>query len=230
MEQITKRQAISLFRVSLREANADSTFTNRFLYSKLVEHAKWMIPREYKAGKISQSKSLYQIIPCMPTVRVSKIDEKCPIKIEGLDIYRTEQRLPNIWDWDKGPIIRRITSIDSYTNFKLISASDWQDKENNPWLKKSKEKYVFYEDGYLWFPKEHPKRVNIEAYFVDDVDDIEFCNCESKPPCKRYLDTPFRIPQWILAEMLDKATTQIVGKTMQIPADTNINKNTNVRQ
>lgn len=230
MEPITKREGISLLRVSLREANADATLTNRFLYSKLVENAKWMIPRELKAGKIASSKSLYQIIPCMPTVKVSKIDEKCPIQIDGLDIYRSEFRLPPMWQWDKGPIIRRIMSIDNFSNFKLISSSDWQDKENNPYLKKSKEKYVFYEDGYLWFPKEHPKRLNIEAYFMDDVDDIEFCNCQQKKECKRYLDTQFRIPSWIQAELIDKAAAQIAGRTLQIAPDTNINKNPITKQ
>lgn len=230
MENITKREAISMFRTSLREANADSTFPNRFLYSKLVEHGRWLVPREYKSGKIASSKSLFQTIACMPTVRVSRIDEKCPIKIEGLDIYRTEYKLPDIWEWEKGPIIRRIMSIDSFTEFKLISASDWHDKDNNPYLKRSKEKYVFYENGYLWFPREHPKRVNIEAYFMDDVEDIEFCNCGKKPECKRYLDTPFRIPTWLQAELIDKATTQVMGKTLQIPPDTNINKDTIVKQ
>lgn len=224
MEQITNREAISMQRGNLRQANADSDFTNMFLYSKMKEHAKWLIPREYKSGKISTSKSLFQTVSCMPTVRVSKIDEKCPIKIEGLDIYRTEFRLPAIWDWDKGPIIRRVMSIDSFTNFKLISSSDWQDKENNPYLKRSKEKYCFYEDGYLWFPKEHPKRVNIDAYFIDDVSDLEFCNCDTVPPCKRFLDTPFRIPSWIQAELMDKVTNQILRGTMQVQPDTNINK------
>ncbi len=230
MEQISKREAISILRGNIKEVGADSIFTNKFLYSKLVEHAKWMIVREYKSGKVASSKSLYQTISCMPTIKVSKIDNKCPIKIEKLDIYRSEQKLPDIWQYDKGPIIRRILSIDSFTNFKLISSSDWQDKENNPYLKNSKEKYVFFENGYLWFPKEHPKRINIEAYFLDDVDTIDFCNCEQKQPCKRYLDTAFRIPTWIQAELIDKATNQLLGQTAKVPQDTNINKDTLIRQ
>lgn len=229
MEQITRREAISLLRNKLREVNADSTFTNRFLYSVLNEHAKWLIIREFKSSKLTSSKSLYRILPCMPTKKVSRIDERCPIKIEGLDIYRTEKRLPDVWENERGPIIRRVMSIDNFTNYKLISASDWQDKKNNPYLDKTKEKYVFYEDGYLWFPEAHPKNVNVEAFFKDDISDYNYCDCEIETECKKFLDHPFFIPSWIQAELMDKAFQQLAGQTMAIPHDTNINKNTLIK-
>ena len=230
MEQITRRESISLLRNKLREVNADSTFTNRFFYSVIEEHAKWLIIREFKSSKLSSSKSLYRILPCMPTIKVSRIDEKCPIKIDGLDIYRSKEKIPDIWETEKGPLIRRVLSIDNYTNYKLISSSDWQDKENNPYLKNIKEKYCFYENGYLWFPKEHPKNINIEAFFKDDISDMEFCNCDiKKPACKRFLDQPLYIPTWIQAELMDKAFQQLAGQTLRLPYDTNIDKNTLIK-
>ncbi len=229
MEQITKREAISILRNKLREVNADSTFTNKFLYSVLNEHAKWLIIREFKSSKLTSSKSLFRTIPCMGTIKVSKIDKKCPIKIPNLDIYRSEHELPDIWDYEKGPMIRRITSIDTFTNYKLISSSDWQDKQNNPYLKNIKEKYVFYENNYLWFPKDHPRKINIEAFFKNDISNIDFCDCNKEKPCKRFLDEPFFIPGWIQAELVDKAFQQLAGGTMKIPTDTNIDKNTLIK-
>ena len=71
--------------------------------------------------------------------------------------------------------------------------------------------------------------MNIEAFFKDDISAINFCDCEAETECKRFLDQPFYIPGWIQAELMDKAFQQLAGQTMAIPYDTNINKNTLIK-
>lgn len=228
---ITKREILSLFRNKLREVTADSDKTDKFLYYVLEEHAKWMIPREIKSGKIMQSKSIFQKVYCMPTIQVDRINDKCPIHIEGLTIYRSEFKLPPMWENEKGPIIKRVLSIDDSVEFKLLSQSEWEVKYRNPYMKKSKEVYCFFDDGYLWFPKENPRRLNIEAFFKEDVSNLEYCKCgEKDDSCTIYLDTLFAIPNYLQSELLSKAFEQIAGQTNRIQKDTNIDKNTTINQ
>ena len=47
----SKRNTIETFRDMLKERNADSTYTNKFLYEVLTKHAKWLIRREVAAGR-----------------------------------------------------------------------------------------------------------------------------------------------------------------------------------
>lgn len=227
---ITKREILSMFRNKLREVTADTSYTDKFLYYILEEHAKWMIPREIKSGKIMQSKSIFQKVYCMPTSSISRINDKCPIHIEGLSIFRTDFQLPPMWENEKGPIIKRVLSIDDSVEFKVVSQSEWEIKYRNPYMKKSKELYCFFDDGYLWFPKENPRRLNIEAFFKEDVSDLEYCNCGVNfDKCRIYLDTLFAIPNYLQSELLSKAFEQIYSQTNRLQQDTNINKNNTIK-
>jgi hypothetical protein len=55
----TKRQVIESFRNKLRERNADSNYSNQFLYNTLTEHAKWLIKREISSGRIYSRRNFY---------------------------------------------------------------------------------------------------------------------------------------------------------------------------
>ena len=178
---------------------------DKHLYFLLEEESNWIIRREIKSLKLTQSKTFYQILPCMPTIEVDKIDERCPVKIDNLTIYRSEYKIPDMWETEVGPIIRRILSIDNYNEFKIISQSDWEAKSKNPYYKKNKQLYCIFEDNYLWFPKEHPKNINIDAAFKDSVSKLEYCKCgENDSDCTPYLDTLFTVPKYLYSEIVEK--------------------------
>ena len=146
----TNREMIAKIRKSIQEKDADSTFTNKFLYSKLKEHAKWLIRREISAGKIYRSKSLFQSATCIPVVRANKISDCCPIKTDCI-VFKTCDKIDELWEDDYGPIISTITSIDGSTRFILLSALNYQIKKDNPYSKWGKEKYAFYADNRIWW-------------------------------------------------------------------------------
>lgn len=220
---LSNRQAISQLRDLIKERSADSTYTNQFLYQILSKHAKWLIRRETRAGRIYRSVSLFQTLKCFEVMEASTI-EGCDIDIK-CKIYRTVAKLPSAWEDANGLMIKEVKSIDGSHVFAQISPSQWVNLNTSPYSKYSKSNYYFYSNGYLYFPKKAPKLINIVAYFIDDIS--QYCSCcEENKKCTRFLDQVFRIPEWIEAEVFAKALEELVGITKRMIEDEQIDSNT----
>lgn len=221
----TKRQVIESLRNKLRERNADSNYSNQFLYRVLLEHSKWLIKRDISNGRIYSNTFFFRPLKCQKVIEVSLTDPCCPIKT-NCKIYRTKNKIPDIWIDNNGPIIKHVSSVDSpsvgTTDFQLISSTLWQNKRNDPYQKMSGQLYSFYSDGYIWFPEVNPHLVTILGFWMDDVSNLNECE---KKECVRYLDTEFMIPHWLEAEMFAKALEQLAGISKRLPEDNEINKN-----
>jgi len=218
----TKRQVIDSLRNKLRERNADSNYTNKFLYQTLLEQAKWLIKREINKGTIYKSVSHFQTLLCQDVIETSIVDPCCPIKT-NCKIYRLKCKIPDFWTDEDGPIIKSITSVDGSTAWDITTPTTWQSIRLDPYQKKSKQMYTFYSDGYFWFPEHNPHKVNILGFWTDDVSDRN--GCAENPPCVRYLDTNFQLPDWLEAEMMAKAVELLAGVSKRLPEDEEINKN-----
>lgn len=224
---MTKREAIDNLRQELKERNADSKLSNKFLYQELLKQAKWLIKREVSGGRIYSNNSFFQILNCIDVIEVSKIDECCPVKT-NCKIYRTKQKLPEAWIDNSGAILRSITSVDGSTEFFYTNATTWLAKSKDPYQKMGKIKYAFIEDNYLWFPEHNPHKITVEGYFLDEVRITDFCNeCVEKKECIRFLDTTFLIPGWLEAELFSKTLQLLFQTTMRVQEDEQIDKNTN---
>jgi len=219
---LTKRAAIDTLRQMLKEKNADSNYTNQFLYNILQTHARWLIKREISSGRIYKNNSLFQTLGCQEVIESSTIDNCCPVKTD-CKIYRSKKRLPEMWIDNDGPVIKTITSVDGTTEFFVTSAKSWQNKRKDPYQRMQDLKYAFFADGYLWFPEHDPKRININGFYTDDIADKNECDGEAKP-CIRYLDTAFGVPDWVESEMFSKALQQIFP-TLQIQEQNQVDKN-----
>lgn len=221
----TKRQVIDSLRNKLRERNADSNYSNQFLYNVLLEHSKWLIKRDISNGRIYSNTFFFKPLKCQKVIEVSLTDPCCPIKT-NCKIYRTKNKIPDIWIDNSGPIIKHVSSVDSpsvgTTDFQLISSTVWQNKRNDPYQKMSNQLYSFYSEGYIWFPEVNPHLVTILGFWMDDVTNLNECE---KKECVRYLDTDFAIPHWLEAECFSKALEQLAGISKRLPEDNEINKN-----
>lgn len=218
----TKRQEIDSLRNKLRERNADSNYTNQFLYQTLLEQAKWLIKREINSGRIYKNVAFFQTLLCQEVIETSTVDPCCPVKT-NCKIYRTKCELPDFWVDEDGPILKTITSVDNSTFWEITTPTTWSSIRLDPYQKKSKQMYVFYSDKFLWFPEHNPHRVNILGFWTDDVSDRN--GCAENVPCTRYLDTKFTIPDWLEAEMMAKAVELLAGVSKRLPEDEEINKN-----
>lgn len=220
----TKREMIDSLRNKLREKNADSTYTNQFLYQTLLEQAKWLILRESSAGRIWGSNFLFQSFT-VKMVEVSTVPSCLPIKT-GCKIYRSAERLPEVWQDGNGAILKSVSSVDGSTDFFYTTSGVWRHKQNDPYRRKFDQKYCYFEDGYLWVPEVNPHYVTILSYFIDDVNlSSQNPDCDTKE-CVRFLDTIFTAPQWVEAELLSKAVELLAGVSKRMPEDEEINKNT----
>lgn len=224
----TKRQIIESLREKLKEKNADSNYSNQFLYQTLLEQAKWLIRREASAGRIWASSSLFKSYP-VKMIEVSLIDSCLPIKA-NCKIFRSAERIPEIWEDANGPMLKSVSSVDGSTDFFYTNSTTWQSKIKDPYRKKGNTKYSFFEDGYLWIPEHNPHYANILGFYIDDITLIkqDCLDCNEEKDCIRFLDTPFMIPNWIEAEMMAKAL-ELLLNTKRIPEDEQINKNTNIK-
>lgn len=218
----TKRQLIESLRKKIQERNADSTFTNQDLYQSLLEQAKWLIKREINSGRIYKNVSFFQTLFCQDVIETSTVDPCCPIKT-NCKIYRLKCKVPDVWIDEDGPIIKTITSIDNSTAWEITTPTSWLSIRIDPYQKKSKQMYTFYNDGYFWFPEKNPHKVNILGFWADDVSELN--GCAENGPCIRFLDTKFQIPDWLEAEMIAKAVEMLAGVTKRLPEDEEINKN-----
>jgi hypothetical protein len=218
----TKRTVIESLRNKLRERNADSNYSNQFLYNTLLEHAQWLIKREIHSGRIYSNNSFFQTLGCQEVIESSTIDPCCPVKVK-CKIYRTKNKLPEMWIDNNGPVIRQVTSVDGSTEFVMVNPMVWQNKKVNPYTKMGSTKYAFIADGYLWFPEHNPHRINIIGFYTDDIS--EKSECSDSRPCVRFLDTPFPLPDWLQAEMFGKALEQLAGVSKRLPEDNQIDKN-----
>ena len=223
----TKRAIIGVLRDKLKERNADSTYTNQFLYAVLSEHAKWLIRREVSAGRIYSNNSLFQTLSCLDVIETSTVEECCPVKT-NCKIFRTKNKLPEMWIDTDGPIVSSVTSVDGSTDFFYTTAIGWSSKKKDPYQRMSNMKYSFFADNYIWFPEHNPHKINVTGFFVDDISNIkslcEDCENEDKP-CTKFLDAKFQIPGWLEAELLEKAVQSIAGVTKRLQEDEDINKN-----
>lgn len=224
----TKRKIIESLRNKIRELNADSNYSNQFLYQSILEQASWLISREASTGGIWVNTALFQSYT-VKMIEVSLIDSCLPIS-SGCKIFRSKERLPNLWLDKSGPMLRSVSSVDGSTHFFYTTSIVWSNKRKDPYKNKAQTKNCFFEDGYLWIPEHNPHYVSVLGYFEDDLSlATQNCtDCDNKD-CVRFLDTSFNVPPKLVAEILSKALQLLVGISRTIPEDLQINKNSTKR-
>jgi hypothetical protein len=222
---MTKRDAILKLRESIRERGSDSTYSNKYLYTILEIHSKWLIKREESAKRIYKSDTLFKKLKCFPVMEVSSIDDECSVKT-NCKVFRTVDKVPECWEDTDGYIIKDVASLDGSHTFKRSTFTSWRDKQNNPYSKflGGTITYFFFLDGYLYFTDKAPREIIIIGYFKDDVSHLGNC-CKPKE-CSKFLDGEFNIPEWIEGELFAQATQELAGITKRMLEDEQPDSNT----
>jgi hypothetical protein len=192
------------------------------LYSVLEEQAKWLIKREENASRIYRSNTLFQTLRCFEVIEISTTED-CGI-LSCDKIFRTQDKVPVCWEDSNGYIIKDVSSIDNSVSFTDISPISWPSIVKHPNYKYVKTYYFYQKDGYLYFPERAPKAINVFLYAKRDVSHMGSCG---KPKvCVSFMDEKFRIPDWIEAELFNKALIQLASITSRLQDDNQIDKNT----
>jgi hypothetical protein len=224
MDQVTtKGELISMIKNELKLVHADSRFTNKFIWSVIQKHADWLIKRESSKLRVLSQNTIFQTMKCVHVDDAPAVDECCGIKTR-CKVFRTRIKLPNLYEDDRGVIIKSVYTIDGSKDFSEITVEEYMRKLENPHMKYDQSSYFFYNNGYLYFPKSTIRRVMVKGYFVDEI--VNDCEpCPTEEACVSYLDSPIRIPKYIVGELLQFVLNEFAALTLKIQSDEQVDKN-----
>lgn len=222
---MTVGEQISEIRNELKMVNADYKISNRFIWSIVNKHLRWMIPREFNKLNLLRYDTLFQTLKCVEVAEAPAIDNCCGVK-NACTVFRTKEKLPAMFEGPSGVIIKSVFTIDGGEDFSRINVPQYLRKLERADSKFDKDRYCYYNSGYLYFPKSKIRSVMIKAYFEEDISYLNICDDEDIDHCKSRLDEDARIPDGIRGELL-KFVLADLAPTRQIRNDDQIDKNEN---
>lgn len=224
MSKYTVGDAISRIRNQIKAVKQDAFLTDRFLYSLIMKHSKWLMKREDGRFKLLSFSSVVQSIDNVELIEVDKIEACCTGLQAGCTIKRTKHKLPVFMQGYLGPLIRNITSVDGSQELQPTLPSSYIKISNSTNFRYNKAKYYWYLNDYLYFPNLDWDSVRIEGIFEDDISPF---TC-AEDSCKPKTDHAFNVPDYLHGEM-ESAVMKDLAMMFQIPSDPTGDKQSNTR-
>lgn len=224
--KLTVRAAISQVKIPNKAVNADSRLTNKYIYSLLRKHRDFLLKQVDSKFQLMKLGYLFQVWKCVDLIPTPTIDECCGIKT-NCTIYRTKKKLPYVIAASWGPILRKVSSLDGFTEFVYINIAEYNRRQEDTNSKYDKNLYFFWSDGYLYFPNVEWKKIRIEALFEEDIEKYNDCDGD-QDPCKTFLDNTFRCPKELMKSCIDLVNMELMNEYDRLQPDENkIDKNDN---
>jgi hypothetical protein len=208
-------KSISRVRGIIKAAQEDSFLTDRFVYAIISKYAKTIIERQQKEKKLMGHDDLFETLPFVELTDVNKIEAECaPIKT-NCTLKRTEIKLPQMFKGKKGPLIRKVYSIDGSKTFTKTSPAQYIELTNSTCFKYNDTDYYWFRNDHLYFPDNEVEAIMIEALWEDTLD--KFCTLNDDE-CTSMQDRKFPLPEYLFSEV-EQMAEQEFGMTMRIPDD-----------
>lgn len=207
--------ATSRVRNVLKAVKEDPFMTDRFLYSLIMKYAKLLIYRQDQKGNLKQYTGLFTAIPCIDLIEVDKIEACCLGIKTGCTFRRSKERLPEMVDGGKGPVIRSVTTIDQSIRLEETYPELYANLSATTTFKYLNTKYFWFLDGYLYIPDVEWENVRVTALFDDDVSSFD---CTEENECTVAQDRNMPVPENLFAEIETMVIKEILT-TGQIPSD-----------
>ena len=166
--------SISRVRGILKGSNTNSFLTDRFVYSIIAKYAKAILSRQQNQKKLMGHDELFQLLPFVELIEVNKIEADCASIKSNCTIMRTAEKLPKLFNGRRGPMIRKVYSVDGSYDFTQTSPTAYIALSNSTNHKYNKQVYYWFRNGYLYFPDTDIEAVMIEGLWEDSLDG--FCN------------------------------------------------------
>lgn len=218
---MTNREAISSVKKSIKEVNADSVLTNKFVISKLNATARVLIQQESDKLKLSKIQSLYQLLKCVEMEEAPTIDPCCGVK-SLCTIWRTKDKLPALYTDSNGVIIKAIRTIDSSKEIKFTTPSRLIRIKKDKNSKYDKTIYAFFSDGRVYLSNAEFRKIEIEGLYQDDISHLNVC--EGKNDCIRLIDREWKVPQKLEDVIIKSVIKELLESYKRINGDPTINK------
>jgi len=208
--------ATSRVRNVLKAVKEDAFVTDRFLYSLIMKYAKLLIYRQDQKGNLKEYTGLFTPIPCIELIEVDRIEACCLGIKTGCTFRRTKDRLPEMIDGGKGPVIRSVTTIDQSTRLEETYPELYTNLSSTTTFKYLTTKYFWFIDGYIYIPNVDWENIRVTALFDDDTSMLD-CSKEAEQ-CKPAQDRIMPVPENLFAEIEQMVLKELLTSG-QIPSD-----------
>lgn len=210
---------VSRIRNTIKGVKEDAFLTDRFLYSLILKYAQLLIRRQDNENKIMRIQSLFEVLPCVDLVEVSKIDACCAGIKTDCTIMRTKEPIPEPMEGAEGPLLRNVTSLDGSIVMTNTNPSTYTNMVNQPTFKYNKTKYYWYLEGHLYFPNIEWEGVRVDGIFTESTRSYH-CDADL---CAPRQDDRLTLPDYLFAEA-EQMVLKDLGFMIQAPTETQDDK------
>jgi len=221
---MTKGQAISRLRRTIKADTQDALTTDRYLYSVLRKYASLILRRQDGANKLLLFTPLFQSLT-IELEEVDRIKDNCRGLKSGCTIKRSISKFDQLLEGYYGPLIKSVSSIDDSEIFVKTTLRQYNSMSSQKNFKYDHNQYYWFQDGRFYFPDLEYDSVNIEVGSDEDLSGLEGCNRKGKklPECTQMQDQELYIPEYLFAD-IEKLAFEDLGFMLKIPTDTNDDK------
>ena len=222
MSKTTIGEVISRVRNQMKSVRQDAFLTDRFLYSIISKHAKWLMKREDSKNKLMKFNSIFNTLDDVPLIEVDRIESGCTGLSTNIKMMRTKDPIPVFMQGYWGPLIRQITSLDGQIDFQPTTPSQYVTLTKSKNFKYNGTNYYWYLNDNLYFPDIIWPSVRIEGAFEGDISAYKCITCKEN---NQYYCIPrqsdyINIPDYLFAE-IENNVMKDFGVMIQIPSDDN---------
>lgn len=208
-------ECISRIRGIMKGTNEDSFLTDRFVYSIFSKYARIAIKNQSNEKKLMLHDELFELLPFVDLIEVDKIEAQCaPIKTDCI-YKRTKLKLPKLFNGARGPLIRKVYSVDGSETFEQINPATYVANSKKSCQKYDKTSYYWFRNGHLYFPDSEVEAIMIEGLWEGLLD--EFCTLDGND-CTSMQDRKIPMPDFLFAEV-EQMAEQEFGIPVRLPDD-----------
>lgn len=226
MSKTTIGEVLSRVRNQIKAVRQDAFLTDRFLYSIVSKHAKWLMKREDSKNNLMKFNAIMQTLDKVELIETDLIEGNCIGLSTNITIMRTKEQIPVFMQGYWGPLIRQVTSIDGQIDFQPITPTQYVILSNSKNFKYNKTNYYWYLNDYLYFPDITWNYVRIEGVFEDDISRYKCSDCLNNYECIARQDQDFNVPDYLFGEIESNAMKDL-AMMLQIPGD-DVHDNKNI--
>jgi hypothetical protein len=227
MSRTTIGEVLSRVRNQIKAVRQDAFLTDRFLYSIVLKHAKWLMKREDSQNKLMRFNSIMQTLDKVELIEIDLIEAGCTGLKTNIKVMRTKDRIPVFMQGYWGPLIRKVTSIDGQIDFQPITPTQYVKVSSSKNFKYNTTNYYWYLNDFLYFPDVSWNLIRIEGVFEDDISEYKCIDCsDNEYYCASRQDSVFNVPDYLFGE-IESNVMKDVSIMIQIPTD-DVHDNKNI--
>lgn len=213
---ITVSEAISRVRNQVKAVKQDASLTNRFLFSLIMKHARFLMRRQDSLNRIMKYNSIFSTLNFVELIDVDAAEAECFGVKSNCTFKRTKHKLPKAIEGYYGPLLRSVSSLDLSQQVIPTFPMTWQQMANQKTFKYNKKKYYWYLNDYLYFPNVDWDAVRVEGVFEGDTSKY---NCEGEEEsCNYFTENTIAIPEFLFSE-IEQLVMRDLGVMIQVPSD-----------